>query len=149
MTIILRFLAQILDICECSEFWFSPLYMCQTSKARNIRFERKGAKRRNVNAFAEHLFGVMSNVWICLSEWKTKKKLSILMQWRVLFLQIWSDGFDFSGKHTSWFEKQYSRVSKRNRNGRQIPQSLDKSKTTLLCLWFLFYGWKLYRDIVW
>ncbi|CAA0387129.1 unnamed protein product [Arabidopsis thaliana] len=70
------------------------------SKARSKRFGRKKAKqdwRRNVNAFAQHLFG------------------------------IWSDGFDYSGKHTSWFEKQYSRVSKRNRNGkRHIPQHLDK-----------------------
>ncbi|CAH8268999.1 unnamed protein product [Arabidopsis lyrata] len=70
------------------------------SKARSKRLGRKKAKqdlRRNVNAFAQHLFG------------------------------IWSDGFDYSGKHTSWFEKQYSRVSKRNRNGkRHIPQHLDK-----------------------
>ncbi|XP_010516442.1 PREDICTED: uncharacterized protein LOC104792095 isoform X2 [Camelina sativa] len=67
------------------------------SKAR----KRKRAKqdlRRDVNDFAEHLFG------------------------------IWSDGFDYSSKHTSWFQKQFSRVSKRNRNGssRHTPQHLDK-----------------------
>ncbi|ESQ44268.1 hypothetical protein EUTSA_v10006160mg [Eutrema salsugineum] len=70
------------------------------SKARNRSSGRNRAKpdlRRNVNAFAEHLFG------------------------------IWSDGFDYSGKHASWFEKQYSRVCKRNRIGRHIPHSLDKS----------------------
>ncbi|CAN8254313.1 unnamed protein product [Cochlearia groenlandica] len=69
------------------------------SKARNKRLERKRAKqdlRRNVNAFAQHLFG------------------------------IWSDGFDYSGKHTSWFEKQYSRLCKRSRHGRDIPHSLDQ-----------------------
>ncbi|KAG2258350.1 hypothetical protein Bca52824_077644 [Brassica carinata] len=49
------------------------------SETRNKKFSRSRAKqdlRRNVNAFAEHLFG------------------------------IWSDGFDYSDKHTSWFEKQ-------------------------------------------
>ncbi|CAH2063735.1 unnamed protein product [Thlaspi arvense] len=69
------------------------------SKARSRSLGRDRAKqdlRHNVNAFAEHLFG------------------------------IWTDGFDYSGKHSSWFEKQYSRVCKRNRNGRHIPQNLDK-----------------------
>ncbi|KAJ4896116.1 Chaperone DnaJ-domain superfamily protein [Raphanus sativus] len=72
------------------------------SETRNKKLSRSRAKqdlRRNVNAFAEHLFG------------------------------IWSDGFDYSDKHTSWFEKQYFRVCKRNRIGssRYIHQRLDKS----------------------
>ncbi|KAJ0246714.1 J domain-containing protein [Hirschfeldia incana] len=45
-----------------------------------------------------------------------------------VFQQIWSDGFDYSDKHSSWFEKQYYRVCKRNRTGgRYIHQPLDKS----------------------
>jgi hypothetical protein len=38
------------------------------SKARSKRFGRKKAKqdlRRNVNAFAQHLFGVMSSLCFC------------------------------------------------------------------------------------
>ncbi|CAH8362137.1 unnamed protein product [Eruca vesicaria subsp. sativa] len=70
------------------------------SETRNKKLSRSRAKqdlRRNVNAFAEHLFG------------------------------IWSDGFDYSEKPTTWFEKQYFRVCKRNRIGRYIHQRLDKS----------------------
>ncbi|KAF8102180.1 hypothetical protein N665_0201s0460 [Sinapis alba] len=69
------------------------------SETRNKKLSRSRAKqdlRRNVNAFAEHLF------------------------------EIWGDGFDYSDKHTSWFEKQYYRVCKRNRIGRHIHQRLDK-----------------------
>ncbi|CAG7865880.1 unnamed protein product [Brassica rapa] len=70
----------------------------ETRKKKLSRSRAKQDLRRNVNAFAEHLFG------------------------------MWSDGFDYSDKRTSWFEKQYFRVCKRNRTGsRYIHQRLDKS----------------------
>ncbi|XP_010524581.1 PREDICTED: uncharacterized protein LOC104802604 [Tarenaya hassleriana] len=80
-------------------FWESK----SNSNAYNKRFRRRRAKQdllRNVNVFAEHLFGG------------------------------WDDEFSeddpSSRKHASWFKNQYGKGSKMNRGGKHGPQSWGK-----------------------